>query len=64
VNTKLQWSNGGLNSATSFTKPNKNKNIFVFSIFETRTKGNSKQSNFFLDFSNSQPKIENKANRR
>jgi hypothetical protein len=37
-------------------------NIFGFSIFETRTKGNSKQSKIFLDISNFKPKIENKAN--
>jgi hypothetical protein len=30
--------------------------------FETRTEGNSKQSKIFLDFSNTKPKIENKAN--
>jgi hypothetical protein len=37
-------------------------NIFGFSIFETRTGGNSKQSKIFLDFSNIKLKIENKAN--
>jgi hypothetical protein len=37
-------------------------NIFGFLKFETRTEGNSKQSQIFLDFSNIKPKIENKAN--
>jgi hypothetical protein len=37
-------------------------NILGFSIFETRTEGNSKQSKIFLDFSNFKPKIANKAN--
>jgi hypothetical protein len=36
--------------------------FFGFSIFETRTEGNSKQSKIFLDFSNTKPKIANKAN--
>jgi hypothetical protein len=31
--------------------------ILGFSIFETRTEGNSKQSKIFLDFSNIKPKI-------
>jgi hypothetical protein len=35
-----------------------------FSIFETRTKENSEQSEIFLDFSNSKPKIASKANQR
>jgi hypothetical protein len=39
-------------------------NIFGFSIFETRTEGNSKQSKIFLDFSNSKPKIASKANQK
>jgi hypothetical protein len=30
-------------------------------IFEARTKGNSKQSKIFLDFSNIKPKIASKA---
>jgi hypothetical protein len=63
VITKLQWSHGGLNSATNFTKPEKNNKIFLgFLNFETRTEGNSKQSKIFLDFSNNKPKIGNKAN--
>jgi hypothetical protein len=62
VNTKLQWSHERLNSAANFTKPKKNNNIFGFLNFATRIEGNSKQSNIFLDFSNIQPKIENKAN--
>jgi hypothetical protein len=37
-------------------------NIFGFSNFETRIEGNSKQSKIFLDFSNTKPKIRNKAN--
>jgi hypothetical protein len=37
-------------------------NIFGFSIFETRTEGNSKQSKIFLDFSNTKPKTASKAN--
>jgi hypothetical protein len=62
VNTKLQWSYGGLNSAANFTKLKKNNKYFWFFDFATRTEGKSKQSNFFLDFSNTKPKIENKAN--
>jgi hypothetical protein len=62
VNTKLQWSHGRLSSATNFTKPKKNNKYFGFSIFETRTEGNNKQSKIFLDFSSIKPKIENKAN--
>jgi hypothetical protein len=64
VNTKLQWSNGRLNSATNFTKPKKNNKYFGFLIFETRMKGNNEQSEIFLDFSNSKPKIASKANQR
>jgi hypothetical protein len=37
-------------------------NIFGFSIFKTRTEGNSKQRKIFLDFSNFKPKIASKAN--
>jgi hypothetical protein len=56
---------GSLNSATNFTKPKKNNKYFwVFDFFETRTKGNRKQSKIFLDFSNSKPKIASKANQR
>jgi hypothetical protein len=65
VNTKLQWSNGRLNSATNFTKPKKNNKYFWgFRFFETRMKGNSEQSKIFLDFSSSKPKIASKANQR
>jgi hypothetical protein len=35
-----------------------------FLIFETKAEGNSKQSKFFLGFSNSKPKIASKANQR
>jgi hypothetical protein len=35
-----------------------------FSIFETKAKGNSKQSKIFLDFSNGKPKIASKTNQR
>jgi hypothetical protein len=67
MNTKLQWSHRRLNSATNFTKPKKNNKYFGFSIFETRTEGNSKQSKIFLDFfklqtenrEQSKPKLEN-----
>jgi hypothetical protein len=52
-----------MNSATNFTKPEKTTNIFGFSHFKTRTKGNSKQSKIVLDFSNTKLKIESKANR-
>jgi hypothetical protein len=62
VNTKLQWSNGRLNSATNFTKLKKNNKYFGVFNFETRTKGNSKQSKIILDFSNTKPKIASKAN--
>jgi hypothetical protein len=61
VNTKLQWS-WRLNSATNFTNRRRTTNIFGFSIFETRTEGNSKQRKIFLDFSNIKTKIGNKAN--
>jgi hypothetical protein len=64
MNTKLQWSNGELNSAINFTKPKKNNKYFWVSIFETRAEGNSKQSKIFLDFSNTKPKIASKANQR
>jgi hypothetical protein len=51
VNTKLQWSNGRLNSATTLQNRRRTTNIFgVFSIFETKAEGNSKQSKIFLDF--------------
>jgi hypothetical protein len=54
---------GLLNSAANFTKPEKNNKYFwVFEILKTRTEGNSKQSKFFLDFSNTKPKLEGKAN--
>jgi hypothetical protein len=33
-------------------------------IFETRTKGNRKQSKIFLDFSNIKPKTASKSNQR
>jgi hypothetical protein len=33
VNTKLQWSNRGLNSATNFTKPKKNNKYFWGFLF-------------------------------
>jgi hypothetical protein len=44
------------------TKPKKNNKYFGFSIFETRTEGNSNQSKIFLDFSNIKPEIASKAN--
>jgi hypothetical protein len=62
VNTKLQLSHGRLNSATNFTNQRRTTNIFGFSIFETRIKGNRKQSKIFLDFSKTKPKIASKAN--
>jgi hypothetical protein len=63
VITKLQWSHRRLNSATNFTKPEKNNKYFwVFRILKTRAKGNSKQSKIFLDFSNTKLKIRNKEN--
>jgi hypothetical protein len=43
-------------------KTGKELQIFGFSNFETRTEGNNKQSKISLDFSNTKPKIENKAN--
>jgi hypothetical protein len=65
VNTKLQWSNRRLNSATKLYKTEEEQQIFLgFSTFEIRTKGNSKQSEIFLDFSNIKPKIANKAKQR
>jgi hypothetical protein len=33
-----------------------------FQILKTRTEGNSKQSKIFLDFLNTKPKLEGKAN--
>jgi hypothetical protein len=36
----------------------------VFLIFETRMKGNSEQSEIFLDFSSSKPKIASKADQK
>jgi hypothetical protein len=41
---------------------NEQQNIIRFLNFETRIEGNSKQSKIFLDFSNTKPKIGNKAN--
>jgi hypothetical protein len=41
VNTKLQWSNGRLNSATNFTKPKKNNKYFW--VFELWNKNGRKQ---------------------
>jgi hypothetical protein len=65
MNTKLQWSNERLNSATNFTKPKKNNKYFwVFDFFFKRAKGKCKKSNIFLDFSNTKPKIASKANQR
>jgi hypothetical protein len=44
-------------------KTEEEQQIFLgFQIFKTSTKGNSKQSKIFLDFLNTKPKIENKAN--
>jgi hypothetical protein len=44
-------------------KTRKEQKIFLgFRILKTRTKGNSKQSKIFLDFSNTKPKIEGEAN--
>jgi hypothetical protein len=62
VNTKLQWSHGKLNSATNFTKPKKNNKYFWFSIFKTRTEGNSKQGKIFFGFFKYQTEIASKAN--
>jgi hypothetical protein len=62
MNIKLQWSYERLKSATTLQNRRRTTNIFGFSIFETRTEGNSKQSKIFLGFSNFKPKIENKAN--
>jgi hypothetical protein len=46
-------------------KTEKEQQMFLgFSIFETRAKGNSEQSEIFLDFSNSKPKIASKASQR
>jgi hypothetical protein len=65
VNTRLQWSNEGLNSATNFTKSKKNNKYFWgFQFLKQEQEENSKQSKIFLDFSNSKPKIANKANQR
>jgi hypothetical protein len=51
VNTKLQRSNGRLNSANKLYKNEEEQQIFLgFSIFETKAKGNGKQSKIFLDF--------------
>jgi hypothetical protein len=46
----------------NFTKPEKNNKYFWVFEFETRAEGNSKQSKIFLDFSNTKPKMRNKAN--
>jgi hypothetical protein len=51
-----------MNSATNFTKPEKNNKYFWVFEFKTRTEGNIKQSKIFLDFSNNKPKLEDKAN--
>jgi hypothetical protein len=44
-------------------KTREEQQIFLgFSNFKTRTKGNGKLSKIFLDFLNTKPKIEDKAN--
>jgi hypothetical protein len=65
VNTKLQWSNGRLNFATSFIKPKKNNKYFwSFRFLKAKAEGNSKQSKIFLGFLSSKLKIASKANQR
>jgi hypothetical protein len=60
VITKLQWSHGRLNSAANFTKPEKNNKYFGFLKFKARGRQQTKQN--LLDFLNTKPKIESKAN--
>jgi hypothetical protein len=50
VNTKLQWSHGRLNSATNFTKPKKNTNIFGFSILKQEQKEMANKAEYFWIF--------------
>jgi hypothetical protein len=65
VNTKLQWSNERLNSATNFTKPKKNNEYFWgFQFLKQKQKEIANKSKIFLGFSRSRPKIASKANQR
>jgi hypothetical protein len=65
VNTKLQWSNGRLNSATNFTKPKKNNKYFWgFRFLKQERKKIANKAEIFLDFSNGKLKIASKANQR
>jgi hypothetical protein len=49
VNTKLQWSNGGLNSATNFTKPKKNNKYFwVFDLKQEQKEIANKAKYFWI----------------
>jgi hypothetical protein len=51
VNTKLQWSNGGLNSATNFTKPRKNNKYFWgFQFLKQKEKEIANKAKYFWVF--------------
>jgi hypothetical protein len=50
VNTKLQWSNGRLNSATTLQNRRRTINIFGFLIFETRAEGTANKAKYFWIF--------------
>jgi hypothetical protein len=51
VNTKLQWSNGRLNSAINFTKPKKSNKYFLgFLIFETKAERIANKAKYFWIF--------------
>jgi CRISPR/Cas system endoribonuclease Cas6 (RAMP superfamily) len=65
MNTKLQWSNERLNSATNFTKPKKNNKYFWgFQFSKQKQKEIATKAKYFWVFSSSKPKIASKANQR
>jgi hypothetical protein len=65
VNTKLQWSNGRLNSATNFKKPKKNNKYFWgIRFLKQERKEIANKAEIFLDFSNGKLKIASKTNQR
>jgi hypothetical protein len=51
VNTKLQWSNGRLNSAIKLYKTEEEQQIFLgFSIFETKAERIANKAKYFWIF--------------
>jgi hypothetical protein len=51
VNTKLPWSNGGLNSATNFYKTKEEQQIFLdFRFLKQERKENANKAKYFWIF--------------